>query len=240
MQVTRYSSEEFKKNHYYSYDRASGRVECINYETGQVVAYAHGPNAPMVSVEGPELIVRTPAIYTDHLADTICELLASGESITSICKMKGFPSYAQLARWRSHYAAFGEAFDKARAMRAEIMHDRILDELDDSLSPEDVSVAKLKFDKLKYLASVNDPDRFGNRVKHSGDKDQPLQFVIDTGIRRVDESVTGEGIGGSGISSVGGDREGDDVGDSPGEGGGVGVGDIGPTGGEQGSDSDAF
>jgi hypothetical protein len=223
----KYDSEAFKKNHFYNYDKKTGRVECINYETGRVVAYAEKVNSPLVSVDEAYVHVQTPCVYSEHMAQTICELIAGGASISAICAMDGFPSYSQLARWRVRYPDFGREYDVARSMRAEVMHDRILETIGESIDADDVAVAKLEFDKLKYLASVNDPDRFGNRVKHSGDKDQPLQFIIDTGIRREGyEQDTGEGTNGQGLCGYsstepcdGGEVVGDDSSVKEGDGG---------------------
>jgi len=174
---------DFEAEHFYRRTK-EGTLECINVVSGLVVATSATPEQ---GIEGNVLDLTTTLVrriwkYTPKWGELICELIAEGNSLVKICKMSGMPTYSAIARWRSQDNDFGAAYDKARVMRAEIMHDTIMDEVDELLDKDDVPAAKLKFDKLKYLAGVNDPDRFGNKLKHSGDEKQPIKFVIDTGI----------------------------------------------------------
>ena len=75
----------------------------------------------------------------------------------------------------------------AKRMRAEMFHDKIVSSLDDVLDKEEVAAESLKWNKLKHLASVNDPETFGTRQKLVGDAKQPLQIIVDTGIRRKED-----------------------------------------------------
>jgi hypothetical protein len=71
-----------------------------------------------------------------------------------------------------------------------------LNEMPDDLNRDEVQVQKLKFEKLKYLAGVSNPYRYGSRTIHSGDAQAPVQFIISTGINREQgvQSETGTDI----------------------------------------------
>jgi hypothetical protein len=40
-----------------------------------------------------------PSLYTDELADAICELLAAGESLNAICRDERMPSRKVVHEW---------------------------------------------------------------------------------------------------------------------------------------------
>lgn len=124
--------------------------------------------------------------YSQAVADIICQKVAEGVPLSRLTKFKGFPSYAVLSRWRAENKTFDAAIMKAKKFAAERYHDEVVESLEKEgiLSKEEVPGAKHKFEKLKWLSAVNDPDNYGNRTKVSGDKDNPLQIIIDTGIRR--------------------------------------------------------
>lgn len=181
--------ERFYKNHKFVKNE-EGLLECISLETGEVIAREETPLQKLkkLLIYAPDG-KRLPRVweYTKQWGEHICELIISGDTITQICKREGYPPYHAVARWRALNEDFGAAYDAARAMRAELLTDLIMEEIDHIPDKESVPGEKLRFDKLKHLAAVGDPDRFGNKVKHSGDSNQPIKFVIDTGFGREHE-----------------------------------------------------
>ena len=82
------------------------------------------------------------------------------------------------------FTVFDEAVKKARAIRAETYHDRIAESIaeDEGLDWKEVPRAKMTFDKLKWLAAVNDPKTFA-ASKSEKTAVSAGQVIIDTGIR---------------------------------------------------------
>ena len=44
---------------------------------------------------------------------------------------------------------------------------------------------KLKIDTLKWGAKVGDSSQFSDSMVHKGDVNNPIQIIVDTGIRRT-------------------------------------------------------
>ena len=125
--------------------------------------------------------------YSLPFAEIICQKIREGNSYTKITKMQGFPSASVLVRWRVQHPEFQTMLEEARKDRAEFHHDEILDIAEEAHKVEDprmIQAYKLQVDALKWSAERNNPERYGNQVKISGDKDNPITFFIDTGIRK--------------------------------------------------------
>jgi len=72
-----------------------------------------------------------PTIFSEELADAICERLAAGESLIRICGGDDFPSDGTVYRWIATIPAFRDKYAQARSVQAERMADEILDIADD-------------------------------------------------------------------------------------------------------------
>lgn len=68
-----------------------------------------------------------PSIYTEALADEICERLACGESLRRICSEPGMPDKATVIRWLAKNASFRTSYTHARAVQADVWADEIHD-----------------------------------------------------------------------------------------------------------------
>ncbi len=118
------------------------------------------------------------------IADIVCQRIVEGERISSICKDKNIPSYGIISRWRRENTKFDEALKLAQEERAELFHDKAIKVAEESKDKNEVANDTLKVNTYKWAAGVGNPDRFGNKTKLVGDKNAPLAFVLDTGIRR--------------------------------------------------------
>ena len=164
-----------------------GNVLEISMETGEIVRKSASYGKALVDPDAipPSRIWK----YSRRYGELICQLIATGATFKKICSMDGMPSAHVLARWRAENEDFENALEAARRMRADHFHDMIVEDVEgDHIADKDeVAARKLKMDRLKYLASVNNPDKYGNRTKVSGDNEQPLQIVVSTGINREKE-----------------------------------------------------
>lgn len=136
--------------------------------------------------------VGRPTKYSSKIADEICDWLASGQTLTSYCKIPGNVCYQTVMYWIWHdseyRAEFSEKYAKAREMQAEKMADEITDIADDdsqdyefkesedgtTATPvflkENVQRSRLRVDSRKWIASKLLPKKYGERIttQHEG------------------------------------------------------------------------
>lgn len=72
-----------------------------------------------------------PSTFTEEVAGLICERLADGESLRSICSQEGMPSKSMVFRWLAANEAFRDQYARAREAQADTLFDEILDIADD-------------------------------------------------------------------------------------------------------------
>lgn len=146
-----------------------GVLKVIDLHTGEVVA-ANNLN----------LANHNKYHYTLPLASHICDLIREGHSFVSISKMPNMPPYSAIMRWRHLHPDFAEAIKRAKQDRAELYHDRVIEEADNIATEEDAKIAKPKIDAYKWAAEKNNPEEYG---KAKPEKDHGgITFVINTGI----------------------------------------------------------
>jgi hypothetical protein len=65
--------------------------------------------------------------FTQEIADIICERIADGESLRSICAKDEMPHTATVCRWLAQHEAFREQYARARELQADALFDEILE-----------------------------------------------------------------------------------------------------------------
>lgn len=125
---------------------------------------------------------KYPVRYTEELAERICALFASGATMSAISRMPEMPSLETLYRWVQNNKVFREMLDDARATRAFSAEDRIADLAELPIDKDSAPGERLRFDALKFLAEVNNPARYGKKTTISGDKNNPVVLVVQTGV----------------------------------------------------------
>ncbi len=114
-----------------------------------------------------------PSRYTPELAAVICERLAEGESLRSICADKAMPGLSTVMGWLfdDKHEGFPEQYARAREAQAELRADEITD-ISDGVqhgASEAVQAARLRVDARKWIAAKLLPKRYGNKLQHTGD-----------------------------------------------------------------------
>lgn len=71
-----------------------------------------------------------PSVFTQELADIICESIANNVSVREICDWPGFPSLSTVMRWRAQNELFREQYLAARDAQAELLADEAVDIVD--------------------------------------------------------------------------------------------------------------
>lgn len=131
--------------------------------------------------------------YPDRAAviDAICERLARGEGLTVICRDKGMPHFSVIYRWRKDDPELDAKLDLARKIGFDAIAESCIDIADaaDEYKSRDSAFAKIRDpqrDKLRVWTRLQllakwDPKRYGERMQHANDPDNPLpapQFII--------------------------------------------------------------
>lgn len=83
-----------------------------------------------------------PSEYSPETADLICERIADGESLRSICRDDSMPSKATVFRWLTEFKDFETKYAHAREAQADTLVDEIV-----SIADEEVTM--IRADKHK-------------------------------------------------------------------------------------------
>ena len=114
-----------------------------------------------------------PSIYTPEVASEICERMAAGESLRSICRSEDMPKESTVRLWAlDNREGFYPQYARAMETRMEGLADEILEIADDKSG--DPARDRLRLDSRKWLMSKVAPKRWGDRTIHMGDPDAPL------------------------------------------------------------------
>ena len=123
-----------------------------------------------------------PSDFTPEIADAICERLADGESLRSICDAEDMPNKATVFRWLASRQEFRDQYAHARAAQADSHADDIIDIADDGRNDwmerhdseganvgwrengEAVRRSQLRIDARKWVAAKLKPKAYGDKV----------------------------------------------------------------------------
>lgn len=137
-----------------------------------------------------------PTLYTQELADTICEEIALGSSLRTVLKGEDMPAMSAVFRWLREHDEFKEQYTRATEERTEAMSEDILDIADDGtndwmerenkdgstyevLNNEALQRSRLRVDTRKWLMSKMKPKKYGDKldVTSGGDKLAPMPIL---------------------------------------------------------------
>jgi len=136
-----------------------------------------------------------PSDFTREIADAICELIADGRSLRSICDDEGMPSKTTVFRWLAANEEFRNQYAYARETQADTYFEDVIDIADDSrndwmkvsgeddvgwrLNGDHVRRAQLRIDARKWMAGKLRPKKYGDKLALTDPTGEgPLQVVI--------------------------------------------------------------
>ncbi|MCA8018083.1 terminase small subunit-like protein [Burkholderia metallica] len=136
---------------------------------------------------------QAPSVkFSQALYDRICELIASGKSLRSICDADGMPDRMTFNRWRKMTPELQAQYDQACLDRADAIFDEILEIADDSrldtlltekngeqMNTEWVARSRLRVDARKWVLARMNRKKFGDNMTLSGDPDAPVQLILN-------------------------------------------------------------
>ncbi len=125
-----------------------------------------------------------PSKFTEALAARLCERLAEGNSLRSICRDDAMPAISTVMGWLfdGNHDEFSEQYARAREAQAEVRADEIIEIADDAagdlttdkdgkeiVSHEHIQRSRLRVDTRKWVASKLLPKRYGDKLQHTGE-----------------------------------------------------------------------
>jgi len=139
--------------------------------------------------------VGRPTLYTQELADTICERLSNGESMRSIARDESMPAMSSLFKWLREIEAFSQQYAISKEESADALFEELLDIADNStndymmrqsksgeeyeaVNPEAIARSRLRVDTRKWALSKLKPKKYGDRIAVAGEPDNPLTMII--------------------------------------------------------------
>lgn len=111
-------------------------------------------------------------------------LVTEGYSLKEISKIQGMPPLHIIYKWSRDYKVFKDCLQQAREDRAHFYHDHAIDTAMATNDKDKVPVSRLQIDTLKWAAEKGNSGSYGAKQVIEGNPDKPVNFIIDTGVRR--------------------------------------------------------
>ena len=126
-----------------------------------------------------------PSDYTQETVDAICERLADGQSLRTICADDSMPSKSTVFKWLAELPEFSDQYARAREAQADALADEIIDIADESdrdtvlktrpdgsqfeeCNSEWITRSRLRVDARKWIASKLKPKKYGDKTTVEG------------------------------------------------------------------------
>jgi hypothetical protein len=140
-------------------------------------------------------IMGRPAIFKKEIASKICERLAAGESLRSICRDEEMPGRTTVNKWIiEDTEGFANQYARAKDIGIDELADEIIEIADrdricekkttkangdvETVVLDQVERSKLMVDSRKWYLSKIAPKRYGDKLQLAGDKDAPLVLSL--------------------------------------------------------------
>jgi hypothetical protein len=131
--------------------------------------------------------VGRPTDYSPELVDQICDRIATGEPLVRICREEAMPNVVTVYRWLNKYPEFSNLYAKAKDAAADTLAEEIQDIADSipmettdkegntKFDPAYINWMRLRVDARKWVAAKLKPRKYGDRLTHAGDAENPIK-----------------------------------------------------------------
>ena len=124
-----------------------------------------------------------PSDYSVETTLSLCEAIATGRSLRSVCLQDDMPAISSVYRWLNAHAEFREQYARAKEDSADALADDILHIADTPMvgiktetSPSGVKTVegdmiehrRLQVDARKWIASKLKPRKYGDKIELGG------------------------------------------------------------------------
>lgn len=141
----------------------------------------------------------------------ILEVMSKGVDPEDACATMCIPYSSYLIT--TIESSFAEGIEEAKKKRADYWYGKIMKDVDVIPSKEDAPGSKLKFEKLKWLAKIDNPEKYGDKVSTSVDithninlsvknmsisdakkilEDDPFSVPLEADYRKIEENTLSE------------------------------------------------
>ena len=103
-----------------------------------------------------------PSSYTEAMAMNICERIAKGESIQTICAGDDMPHFVTVYRWLNADESFRKMYAGAREEQADTLADEIVSIAD---TEPDHARARNRIEARKWVAAKLKPRKYGDKME---------------------------------------------------------------------------
>ena len=135
-----------------------------------------------------------PSKFTPDIAEAICQRIAEGESLRSVCRGDDMPDKSTVLRWLDDNEEFRDQYARAREAQADHFAEEIIEIADDAtndfmerkrkdgsletaLNAENIQRSRLRVDARKWLMARMAPKKYGSRIVHEGDENDE-QIIV--------------------------------------------------------------
>lgn len=139
-----------------------------------------------------------PTEYTPELAEIICDRIAEGKTVRSICEQEDMPDKSTVFRWLYKHEDFATIYARAKVASGHVDEDEMAEIADDGrndymekfdkdgnslgyfLNGEHVQRSKLRWEHRRWLLERKQAKRFGTKVdvNHGVQPDNPLTSLL--------------------------------------------------------------
>lgn len=117
--------------------------------------------------------------FSQEVFDTICERIADGESMRSICRDDDMPSGVTFYKWVGNDEDLAKQYARARELQGDADADRVADIAMRVLSGDyEPAAARVAIDALKWSAGKRKPKVYGDKLDltHGNPDGSPITF----------------------------------------------------------------
>jgi hypothetical protein len=118
--------------------------------------------------------------WTPELTEYLCDEISSGKSIHEIANTHGLPSEPTIYREMARNSEFEKMVSKARAAQQDFEVDSCI-RMADEAKAEDFQIVKLRIWARQWRASKLASKKYGDKIEHTGDKENPISHKIEAG-----------------------------------------------------------
>lgn len=139
-------------------------------------------------------VIGRPEIYTQELSDRVCQRIAEGYSMRTVCASEDMPGLTTVFKWLREKPEFAKQYARATEERTEAMSEDILDIADDGSNDlmtiqkgnhsyeienkEVTNRSRLRVDTRKWLMSKMKPKKYGDKLDMTTNgKDLPIPLL---------------------------------------------------------------
>jgi hypothetical protein len=149
--------------------------------------------------------IGRPEIWNQELADKVCEKIAQGYSMRTVCAPNDMPSISTLFKWIREKPEFSQQYARATEERTEAMAEDILDIADDGSNDlmtiqkgdnsyeienkEVTNRSRLRVDTRKWLMAKMKPKKYGEKLDLTSDG-KALPTPIYGGVSKEDGKIS--------------------------------------------------